>query len=184
MKFCILQYSEKHNFSGHSLCSLVQLLCSPHPPLTLPSLSPALTLLYVSSSPHQADRVTILLLATLFHLVIGCANLGKPNIVYYYLYQSSELELCFKDLWPITQQIVWLEGLTANAKVATFLGSIPASSDTVKSEWRQMKQGWIKLSNSTNDFTLECSSTVHVTCIVKVGINFEWLSQLFERYMN
>jgi hypothetical protein len=64
----------------------------------MPSLSPALTLLYVSSSPHQADRVTILLLATLFHLVIGCANLGKPNIVYYYLYQSSELELCFKDL--------------------------------------------------------------------------------------
>jgi len=25
-------------------------------------------------------------------------------------------------------------------KVATVLGSIPASSDTVKSEWRQMKQ--------------------------------------------
>jgi hypothetical protein len=30
--------------------------------------------------------------------------------------------------------------LTANAKVATVLGSIPASFDTVESEGRQMKQ--------------------------------------------
>jgi hypothetical protein len=34
----------------------------------------------------------------------------------------------------------WLERLTANAEVVTVLGSIPASSDTVKSEGRQMKQ--------------------------------------------
>jgi hypothetical protein len=34
----------------------------------------------------------------------------------------------------------WLERLTANAKVATDLGSIPASSDTVESEGWQMKQ--------------------------------------------
>jgi hypothetical protein len=34
----------------------------------------------------------------------------------------------------------WLERLTANAGVATVLGSIPASSDTVESEGRQMKQ--------------------------------------------
>jgi hypothetical protein len=33
-----------------------------------------------------------------------------------------------------------LERLIANAKVATVLGSIPASSDTVDSEGRQMKQ--------------------------------------------
>jgi hypothetical protein len=38
---------------------------------------------------------------------------------------------------------VWLERLTANAVVATVLGSIPASSDTVKSKGRQMKQCWI-----------------------------------------
>jgi hypothetical protein len=37
----------------------------------------------------------------------------------------------------------WLERLTANALVATVLGSIPASSDTVESEGRQMKQWWI-----------------------------------------
>ncbi len=37
----------------------------------------------------------------------------------------------------------WLERLTANAEVATVLASIPASSDTVKSEGRQMKQCWI-----------------------------------------
>jgi hypothetical protein len=35
---------------------------------------------------------------------------------------------------------VWLERLTANAVVATVLGSMPASSDTVESEGRQMKQ--------------------------------------------
>ncbi len=34
----------------------------------------------------------------------------------------------------------WLERLTVNAVVATVLGSIPASSDTVESEGRQMKQ--------------------------------------------
>jgi hypothetical protein len=34
----------------------------------------------------------------------------------------------------------WLEHLTANAEVATVLGSIPASSDTVESKGRQMKQ--------------------------------------------
>ncbi len=33
---------------------------------------------------------------------------------------------------------------TANAKVATVLGSIPASSDTGDSEGRQMKQCWTK----------------------------------------
>ncbi len=38
----------------------------------------------------------------------------------------------------------WLERLTANAEVVTVLGSIPASSDTVESAGRQMKQCWIK----------------------------------------
>ncbi len=37
----------------------------------------------------------------------------------------------------------WLERLTANAPVATVLGSIPASVGTVESEGRQMKQCWI-----------------------------------------
>ncbi len=35
-----------------------------------------------------------------------------------------------------------LERLTVNAKVATVLGSNPASSDTMESEGRQMKQSW------------------------------------------
>ncbi len=34
----------------------------------------------------------------------------------------------------------WLEPLTVNAEVAAVLGSIPASSDTVEYEGRQMKQ--------------------------------------------
>jgi hypothetical protein len=35
---------------------------------------------------------------------------------------------------------MWLECLTANAEIETVLGSIPASSDKVDSEGRQMKQ--------------------------------------------
>ncbi len=34
--------------------------------------------------------------------------------------------------------------MKANAEVATVLGSIPSSSDTVESEGRQMKQCWIR----------------------------------------
>ncbi len=44
-------------------------------------------------------------------------------------------------LWDLVE---WLERLTANAQVATVLGSIPASSDTLESKGRQMKQCWIK----------------------------------------
>ncbi len=39
--------------------------------------------------------------------------------------------------WDPTE---WLGRLTANAVVLTILGSIPASSDRVESEGRQMKQ--------------------------------------------
>ncbi len=48
----------------------------------------------------------------------------------------------FLDEWMRSSR-VGRERLTANAVVATFLGSIPASSDTVESEGRQMKQCWI-----------------------------------------
>jgi hypothetical protein len=40
----------------------------------------------------------------------------------------------------VVDEIYRLERLTANGKVTTVLGSIPASSDTVESEGRQMKQ--------------------------------------------
>ncbi len=43
--------------------------------------------------------------------------------------------------WDLAE---WLERLTANAEVAAVLASIPASSDTVESEGRQMKQCWIQ----------------------------------------
>ncbi len=38
--------------------------------------------------------------------------------------------------WDLAE---WLERLTTNAEVATALGSVPVSSDTVESEGRQMK---------------------------------------------
>ena len=43
--------------------------------------------------------------------------------------------------WDVAE---WLERLTVITEVATVLGSIPASTDTVESEGRQMKQRWIK----------------------------------------
>ncbi len=51
----------------------------------------------------------------------------------------------FFNLDPVrTYEFVaeWLEHLAAHAIVATVLGLIPASSDTVESEGRQMKQCW------------------------------------------
>ncbi len=58
----------------------------------------------------------------------------------------SELQVFFHgwDLaecgWDLAER---LERLTVNAVVATVLGSIPASSDTMESEGRQMKRCWI-----------------------------------------
>ncbi len=46
------------------------------------------------------------------------------------------------NVYPLIYLII--TRLTANAEVATVLGSIPASSDTVESERRQMKQCWIQ----------------------------------------
>jgi hypothetical protein len=48
--------------------------------------------------------------------------------------KNGQLNLCGSD------QAEWLERLTANAVATTVLGWIPASSDTVESEGRQMKQ--------------------------------------------
>ncbi len=63
--------------------------------------------------------------------------------------------------WVLIELSVWnfndlakcWERLAVNAKVATVLGSIPASSDTVESEGWQMKQCWItyiKIKNPKN----------------------------------
>ncbi len=45
-----------------------------------------------------------------------------------------------------------LERPAVNAKVATVLGSIPASSDTMESEGRQMKQWWLEYIKKENSF--------------------------------
>ncbi len=48
----------------------------------------------------------------------------------------------------------WLERPTVNAKVATVLGSVPASSDTVESEGQKMKQRCIKDMNKLKKISL------------------------------
>jgi hypothetical protein len=52
---------------------------------------------------------------------------------------QTEQEISVRG-WDLAER---LERLTANAEVVTVLGTIPASSDTVESEGRQMKQCWI-----------------------------------------
>jgi hypothetical protein len=47
---------------------------------------------------------------------------------------STNYVLLWRDLAE------WLERLAVNAKVATVLGSIPASTDTVEPQRRQLKQ--------------------------------------------
>ncbi len=52
-------------------------------------------------------------------------------------------KVLFRGIFSGWDLAKWLERLTANAKVATVLGSIPASFDIVESEGRQIKQSWI-----------------------------------------
>jgi hypothetical protein len=60
---------------------------------------------------------------------------SSPNQV-----QSQHLQTIRCNGWD---QAVWLERLAVNAKDEALLVSIPASSDTVEFEGRQMKQCWI-----------------------------------------
>jgi hypothetical protein len=53
--------------------------------------------------------------------------------------EMAELWMRSSRLWMRSSRVV-IERLAANAKVATVLGAIPASSDAVESEGRQMKQ--------------------------------------------
>ncbi len=74
----------------------------------------------------------------------------------------------YKLGWDIAE---WLERLTANAVVATVLGSvgsIPASSDTLKSEGRQMKQCWISFKNDEKSKKSPFNKCMKIICLYKV----------------
>jgi hypothetical protein len=57
----------------------------------------------------------------------------------YLMRQSISVFLFYTEI-GLAESVVYSTGLTANAEVATVLGSISASSDTVESEGWQMKQ--------------------------------------------
>ncbi len=69
------------------------------------------------------------------HQVLEARRLRLPRVC-----RSQGRRTDRQTFYPLLDLAEWLERLTANAKYATVLGSIPASSDTVESEWRQMKQ--------------------------------------------
>ncbi len=82
----------------------------------------------------------------------------------------------------------FVQSMTANAKVATVLGSIPASSDTVESEGRQMKQCWkqyivhLEIPEGTNRCWLH--RVQHSTSICMVNFiweltDYEWRTRYF-----
>jgi hypothetical protein len=52
--------------------------------------------------------------------------------------------------------------MTAAAKVATFLGSISASSGTVKSEWRQIKQCYMYKTRKNRPNGLICFAFIEL----------------------
>ncbi len=86
----------------------------------------------------------------------------NPNIV------------CWWDL------AVWLERLAVNAIAATVLGSIQASSDTVESEGRQMKQCWltskIKRKNQKN--------SPFLIFLIKTHNTYNYKRQLFQHSLD
>ncbi len=69
----------------------------------------------------------------------------------------------------------WLERLTANIEVATVLGSIPASSDTVESEGPQMKQCWIQYNKKCK----KISPFLRFEPPILYGLIFSWLPLLY-----
>jgi hypothetical protein len=62
----------------------------------------------------------------------------------YWSLWSNITSWILRDLWIRYSRVVGA-CVTTTAKVAKVLGSIPASSDTVESEGRQMQQCWIKI---------------------------------------
>ncbi len=106
----------------------------------------------ISLYVHKRRRPFFLFL---FYRVISCLcwsvssfTISSNGLYVLYVYPTGPFHLSILvscPLWPAPHQwdlAEWLERLTANAKVATVLSSIPASSDTVESEGRQMKQCW------------------------------------------
>ncbi len=72
--------------------------------------------------------------------------------------------------------VPWLERLAVNTKVATVLGSIPASSKTVESEGLQMKLCWITYMKRKNQKILRfyCICTVFNLVHSQILHCFRW----------
>ncbi len=93
--------------------------------------------------------------------------------------RSSRVWMRSSRVWMWYSRAEWLERLTANAVVATVLGSIPASSDTVGSEGRQMKQWWIlymKKKKNPEKIPLKKKSFIYSTYLKLIMLLFTWNS--------
>ncbi len=99
-------------------------------------------------SPNFHIRVSVGdLYIPMIDLPILLREICGPILVIYKSFTHTNVEIGTEALqFPEKEYIngifvaVWLERLSANAEVATALGSIPASSDTVESEGLLMNQ--------------------------------------------
>ncbi len=72
--------------------------------------------------------------------------------------------------WDLAE---WFERLIASVEVATVLGSIPASSDSVESEGRQMKKCWLQYIEKkihTNPLLWIGNKTIHYTLLFLIAL--------------
>jgi hypothetical protein len=72
--------------------------------------------------------------------VIVYSSTGEQVVIRVKQLHPNNLWMISSLVWMRSRQVVRASDLTANAEVATVLGSIPACSDTVETEGRQMKQ--------------------------------------------
>jgi hypothetical protein len=64
-----------------------------------------------------------------YYIYMQIVDISEVFHIFTYLYTTG-----FYIIWLSVSMAEWLMRLTFNAKAATVLGSIPASSDTVESE--------------------------------------------------
>jgi hypothetical protein len=98
-------------------------------------------------------------------------ELNIPRKVYFTDYCIHQTCMSTHSGWDLAE---WIERLAVNAKIATVLGSTPASSETVESEGRRMKQCWITYMKKTTNSPFMYICTVFNLVHSQILCCFRW----------